>query len=150
MPYERPDSADRRCAVLDLLVLAASGFLVLPLLASVPSGSPRLPALVGADVAQAVATSLVLATASACAGLLALALAAAARRERLVRRRAGSALVYDFVPAIVLAVPPFALTAGLYLLVRRAVDPASQATRSFLWSTRSAPSPSRTASLRRQ
>jgi thiamine transport system permease protein len=121
----RADTADRRMRLLDLLVLAASGFLVLPLLASVLSGLPRLPALVGADVAQAVATSLVLATASACAScLMALALAAAARRERLVLRRAGSAVVYDFVPAIVLAVPPFALTAGLYLLVRRAVDPA--------------------------
>ena len=89
------------------------------------SGLQRLPALIDGDVAHALATSLVLATVSASVScLMALALAAAARRERLVRRHQGDALIYDLVPAAVLAMPPFALTAGLYLLVRRAVDPA--------------------------
>jgi thiamine transport system permease protein len=33
-------------------------------------------------------------------------------------------MLYDFVPAVVLAVPPFALTAGLFLLIRRIAEPA--------------------------
>jgi thiamine transport system permease protein len=55
---------------------------------------------------------------------MALALASAARLERISRRRPGRAMLYDFVPALVLAVPPFALTAGLFLIVRRIVEPA--------------------------
>jgi thiamine transport system permease protein len=70
-------------------------------------------------------TSLVVAFLSAgLACAMALALAAGARGERLVHRRRRRAMLYDFVPAIVLAVPPFALTAGLFLIVRRVMDPA--------------------------
>ncbi|WP_046864418.1 ABC transporter permease subunit [Microvirga massiliensis] len=120
----RPDSADRRLQLLDGLVLAVSAGLILPPLASVASGLSQIPAILDRDLAQAVLTSLMIASLSASAAcLVALALAAEARNERLQRRRPGLAMIYDFLPTVVLAVPPFALTAGLYLWIRRIADP---------------------------
>lgn len=125
LAIERPDAADPRLRVFDGVALAAAGLLVLPPLASVLAGVPHVPALLDADLARALATSLGIATLSAAAAAaMALALAAAARRSRLVRHRPGAAAAYEFIPATVLAVPPFALTAGLFLIVRRVADPA--------------------------
>jgi thiamine transport system permease protein len=120
----RADATDPRARFIDGAVLAVSGALILPLLASVLSGLPRLAALLDADLARAIATSLVLATVSALAACLMAVALAAARRDPALHHRPGRAMLYDFVPATVLAVPPFALTAGLFLLVRRVVDPA--------------------------
>jgi thiamine transport system permease protein len=125
-PMLRPDGSDTRLRVFDALALAAGALLVGPPLASLASGLLHLAAVLDRDFAQALATSLIVATLSAVlAGAMALALATATRHERLARRRPGLAGIYDAVPALVLAVPPFALTAGLYLLVRRVADPVA-------------------------
>jgi thiamine transport system permease protein len=125
LAIERPDAADRHVRVLDCMVLVVTALLILPPLASVASGLSRIPAILDRDLGQAVLTSVVLATLSASAAcLVALALAAEARDERLLRRRPGVAMIYDSLPAVILAVPPFALTAGLYLWIRGVTDPA--------------------------
>jgi thiamine transport system permease protein len=115
----RPDAGHPWLRAFDVGVLALAGLLVLPPLAAVLAGLPHLPRLLDADLARALLTSLALAVVSALAAcLMAVALADAARRP-------GASAVYGLVPATVLAVPPFALTAGLFLLVRRVADPAS-------------------------
>jgi thiamine transport system permease protein len=84
-----------------------------------------LPFILDRDLLQALSTSLAIAFTSAiltCSA--ALALASAARVERRSDRHSRRAMLYDFVPALVLAVPPFALTAGLFLLVRTVMEPA--------------------------
>lgn len=124
-PIPRPDTQDPRLAVLDWFVLALAGLLILPLLLSVLSSLASLQAVLDRELALAFLTSLLIAVSAAVtACLLALALAAAARRHRLERRPRAAAL-YDALPAIVLTVPPFALVAGLFLMVRRFMDPAS-------------------------
>jgi thiamine transport system permease protein len=126
LPMIRPDREDRRLRVLDGLVLLAAALLVAPPMASLASGLAHLAAVLDADFARALLTSLVIAALSAAtACLMALALATAARHERIARRRSGLAAIYDFVPALVLALPPFALTAGLFLVIRRIADPAA-------------------------
>jgi thiamine transport system permease protein len=115
----RPDAGHPWLRAFDVGVLALAGLLVLPPLAAVLAGLPHLPRLLDADLAGALATSLVLAVVSALAAcLMAVALAESARRP-------GASAIYSLIPATVLAVPPFALTAGLFLLVRRFADPAS-------------------------
>jgi thiamine transport system permease protein len=125
-PIPRPDAADPRLRLADAVVLATAAGLVGPPLASLAAGLVHLPAVIDRDFLRALLTSLGIATLSATAACgMALALATAARRERLTRRSPGTALVYDVVPALVLALPPFALTAGLFLLIRRVADPAA-------------------------
>ena len=85
----------------------------------------RFADILDTDLAKAFGTSLAIATAAATiACLLALALGAASRRYRLALRAPRVAAFYDLLPNMLLAVPPFALTAGLFLMIRRFVDPA--------------------------
>jgi thiamine transport system permease protein len=119
----RPDRRDRRLLAIDALVLVLTGLLVGPPLASIAAGAGALPAILDRDLAQALATSLAIGAASAALACgMAVALAAAAI-ETAGRRALGAGL-YEVVPVLVLAMPPFALAAGLYLLVRRFADPA--------------------------
>lgn len=123
LPVVRPDAADPRLRVLDGVVLAFGALLVLPLLLATLGGALALPRVLDADLAGAVGTSLVIAVVSASlACLLALALAKAAEAARSAQRHrlAGA---YDVLPALVLAIPPFALTAGLFLALRGLVTP---------------------------
>ncbi|RDI61782.1 ABC transporter permease subunit [Microvirga subterranea] len=123
---ERPDAAIGRLKVLDWLILAAGALFLVPLAFSVLSGVTHLLDVVDADLLQAAATSLAISTAAAIlACLMALALGSAARRQRLVERTPRLAALYDFLPNTLLAIPPFALTAGLFLLIRHIVDPAA-------------------------
>jgi thiamine transport system permease protein len=122
----RPDAAIRSLKLLDAVVLAAGGLFIAPLALSVLGGVTHLPDVLDGDLALAFATSLAIATAAATlACLLALALGTAARRQRFVRRQPRLAALYDFLPNSLLAIPPFALTAGLFLLLRRIADPAA-------------------------
>lgn len=119
----RPDAADPRLRRLDVAVLALGAALVLPLLAATLSGLPALPLVLDADLARAAATSAGIALVSAtiaCVLATALAGAAEAARARRARRIADA---YDLLPALVLAIPPFALTAGLFLALRGLVPP---------------------------
>jgi thiamine transport system permease protein len=82
--------------------------------------------VIDVDLLQAFATSLAVAAAAAIlACILALALASAARRRRIVLRSPRMAAFYDFLPDTLLAVPPFALTAGLFLMIQRFGDPST-------------------------
>jgi thiamine transport system permease protein len=122
----RPDAANRQLKILDGALLAGGALFIAPLALSVLSGMRHILDVMDADLLQAFATSLAIATAAASvACLLALALGAAARRQRIVLRSPRLGAFYDLLPNTLLAVPPFALTAGLFLMVRRFVDPAT-------------------------
>ena len=84
---DRPDASNPRLKLLDGIVLLVGALLIGPPLASLALSVPQLPALWDRDVAGALLTSLVIALVSAAATcLMALALASAARTERLSRR----------------------------------------------------------------
>jgi thiamine transport system permease protein len=122
----RPDAAHRGLKIADAAILIVATLFIAPLALSVLEGLRHVPGILDADLLKAFTTSLAIATAAASiACLLALALGDAARRERLVLRSPRLAASYDFLPNILLAVPPFALTAGLFLIVRRFADPAT-------------------------
>ncbi len=124
-PSRRPDAAHGGLKVLDAAVLFASAAFMVPLLMSVLTGARYTADILDADLLAAFATSLAISIVAALvACLLAVALGAAARRERLVVRSPRLAAFYDLLPNMLLAVPPFALTAGLFLMIRRSVDPA--------------------------
>ena len=100
--------------------LVAGALLVLPPLAAVAlSGIAALGSLLRADVAQAIATSFVIAVPAAlprrCA--LALGLAASARALRAAGPARAAAAAMSLPGGLILAVPPVAVSAGL---VRRA------------------------------
>jgi thiamine transport system permease protein len=120
----RPDEANRRLKIIDALILVGGGLFIAPLALSVLSGLRNIFDVVDADLLQAFATSVAIATAAALVACgLALSLASAARR-RMISRSRRLAAIYDFLPNSLLAVPPFALTAGLFLMIRPFVDPA--------------------------
>ncbi|WP_262027253.1 ABC transporter permease subunit [Microvirga sp. Mcv34] len=122
----RPDAKNRRLKILDAFVLVVSALFIGPLAFSVLTGLRSLPAVLDADLLRAFVTSLTIASAAAIlACLLAYALASAARRQRIVLRSPRVAAFYDLLPDMLLAVPPFALTAGLFLLIRRFGDPST-------------------------
>ncbi|HEV2566131.1 MAG TPA: ABC transporter permease subunit [Microvirga sp.] len=122
----RPDAKTRSLKLLDAAVLAISALFIAPLALSVLTGFRSMFDVIDADLLQAFGTSLTIATAAAIlACLLALALASAARRRRIVLRSPRIATFYDLLPDALLAVPPFALTAGLFLLIRRFGDPST-------------------------
>jgi thiamine transport system permease protein len=122
----RPDAKDRRLRIVDAIVLTVGALFIAPLGFSVLTGLRNILDIVGEDLFQAFVTSMIIAAAAAIiACLLALALASAARRRRLVLRSPRIAAFYDFLPDTLLAIPPFALTAGLFLLLQRFGDPSS-------------------------
>jgi thiamine transport system permease protein len=124
-PVDRPDAANANLKRVDAAVLGVAILLFAPPLGSLVLSLPHVASILDRDLAQALLTSLLVAFLSAVlACAMALALAYAARTERLSNHRPRRAMLYDFVPAAVLAVPPFALTAGLFLIVRRVMEPA--------------------------
>ncbi|WP_114943915.1 ABC transporter permease subunit [Microvirga calopogonii] len=121
----RPDAKNQRLKTLDAIVLVVSALFIGLLAFSVLTGFRSLPAVLDADLLRAFVTSLTIASAAAIlACLLAYALASAARRRRIALRSPRIAAFYDLLPDTLLAVPPFALTAGLFLLIRRFGDPS--------------------------
>jgi thiamine transport system permease protein len=122
----RPDATNDGLKVLDTVVLAVSALLIAPLAFNVLTGIRNMLDVIDVDLLQAFATSLAIATVAAIlACILALALASAARRRRIVLRSPRIAAFYDFLPDTLLAVPPFALTAGLFLMIQRFGDPST-------------------------
>lgn len=122
----RPDAKNESLKALDAAVLIVSALFIGPLAVSVLTGFRSMLDVVDADLLRAFVTSLTIATAAAIlACLLALALASAARRRRIALRSPRIAAFYDFLPDTLLAVPPFALTAGLFLLIQRFGDPSA-------------------------
>ncbi|MBM6593318.1 ABC transporter permease subunit [Microvirga pudoricolor] len=122
----RPDRTDRGLLAWDSLVLVLGLLFLAPPFLSVLAGLAHVAAVLDADFARAFATSIVIAALAALmACLMALALGGAARRFRLAARMPRLAALYDALPNTLLAVPPFALTAGLFLAIRPFVDPAT-------------------------
>jgi thiamine transport system permease protein len=122
----RSDAKNDGLKVLDTVVLAVSALFIAPLAFSVLTGIRNMLDVIDVDLLQAFATSLAVAAAAAIlACILALALASAARRRRIVLRSPRMAAFYDFLPDTLLAVPPFALTAGLFLMIQRFGDPST-------------------------
>ncbi|MGO4572137.1 ABC transporter permease subunit [Microvirga sp. 2TAF3] len=125
-PISRPDAADYRLRIIDTLILTLGAFFIAPLALSVLTGFRHIPDVLDADLLQAAVTSFAIAAAAATlACLLALSLGAAARSMRLVQRSPRVAALYDLLPNTLIAVPPFALAAGLFLMIRPIADPAT-------------------------
>jgi thiamine transport system permease protein len=121
----RPDSSNRRLRILDAGVLVIATLLLAPPLASVATGLSALAAILDADLAQALVASIAIAALSALGScVMAFALASTARHERLALRRPRVAALYGIIPAMAVAVPPLALATGVFLVLRRVVDPA--------------------------
>ncbi|QFU17713.1 ABC transporter permease subunit [Microvirga thermotolerans] len=121
----RSDARDRRLKAFDSAVLILGFGFIGPLALSVLTGLGHLGAVMDADLFQALATSLAIASAAAAlACCLALLLGAAARHRRFVLGSPRGASLFELIPNLLLAVPPFALTAGLFAIVRPLADPA--------------------------
>jgi len=121
---ERPDAAQTSTKAFDAAALTLGAVLVLPsLLAIALSGLAGFASLFRADVAEAFATSFAIAIPAALlALLLALGIAATARSLR-AEGRAGIAEGLSLSSATLLAVPPVAVSAGLFVVLRKATDP---------------------------
>ncbi len=120
----RPDAGDRRVRLVDRIVLAVGGLLVLPpLIAVALSGIAAFASLFAADVGKATATSFAIAIPAALISLLlALGLAATARALRGAGR-SGAAGLMSVSSGAILAVPPVAVSAGLFVVLRPLADP---------------------------
>jgi len=120
----RPDAAHPFMKVFDGAVLALAAALVLPPLLSVLlSGLAAAGTLLRSDMIEAAATSFLIAIPAALLALaLALALASAARRlSGAGHPRRAAAMTLP--GGLILAVPPVALSAGLFVILRPLADP---------------------------
>ncbi|MCB8822563.1 ABC transporter permease subunit [Microvirga rosea] len=121
----RPDAPNPPLMILDGFVLTAGLLFIAPLALSIFTGLGHITAVLDEDLLFALLTSLAIAAmASTLACSLALALGAAVRTHRVGFGSPRWAAVFDLIPNALLAVPPFALTAGLFLLIRPFVDSA--------------------------
>lgn len=120
----RPDAERGPVLLLDAAALALGALLVLPpLLAVALSGVAALRSLFRADVLQAALTSFAIAVPAACIAVgLALALAASARMLSGTGR-ANAATALTLPGSLILAVPPVAVSAGLFVVLRKVADP---------------------------
>jgi thiamine transport system permease protein len=120
----RPDAEFAAIRCWDAAVLALSAALVLPPLAAIAfSGLAALPSLLGVDVLRASATSFAIAVPASLLSVgLALALAVSAR-DRLRGGSGGEARAVSASGSLLLAVPPVAVSAGLFVILRPLADP---------------------------
>ncbi len=120
----RPDAQSAGMRAFDGAALTLGALLVLPpLLAVALSGVAGLASLLKADVARATATSFTIAIPAAVISLaLALGLAATARVLRRERRPHAAGLM-SLSSGAILAVPPVAVSAGLFVVLRPLTDP---------------------------
>jgi thiamine transport system permease protein len=121
---ERPDGAALGVRAFDGVMLLIGGALVLPPLAAVAiAGVAGLRSLVASDVLTATATSFAVAVPAALLALiLALALAASARALQVAGHFA-RAKAMSAPAGLILAVPPVAVSAGLFVILRSIADP---------------------------
>ncbi|MDQ0470869.1 ABC transporter permease subunit [Labrys wisconsinensis] len=124
-PIERPDRGVPALRLVDGLILLAAAGLILPPLAAIAWSGRAVLGTAGAQTALALATSLAVALPAA---LLALAAAMALARARAALAEAGArrlAALVTVAPLLIIAVPPLAFAAGLYLIARGVGDPAA-------------------------
>ncbi|MGH6924739.1 MAG: thiamine/thiamine pyrophosphate ABC transporter permease ThiP [Propylenella sp.] len=124
VPFGRPDVASPAIRALDAAAMALAALLVLPpLLAIGSAGISGIASLARSDAGQAVTTSFAIAIPAAILSLaLALGLAASARRLAS-SGRATKAAAMTMPASLILAVPPVALSAGLFVVLRPVADP---------------------------
>lgn len=117
---ERPDRELRRVRLADAAALVLACALVLPPIAAIlVDGLTALATLLEADVAVALATSIAIALpAGALAVALAVGIALLTRHLRLALRRPALADGASLAGLTILVTPPFALVAGLYVILR--------------------------------
>jgi thiamine transport system permease protein len=119
----RPDLASPALRTIDGLVLAIALAFLAPPVASILAGFAAVSSLLQADVLRAAGTSVAIAAAAAVTAVgLALALALSARDLRTRRRRPRAAGLYAGIAFAPLALPPFTLVAGLYVVLRGHVE----------------------------
>jgi thiamine transport system permease protein len=108
----------------DAAILVVAALLVIPPLAAVTlSGLAGVGSLLKTDLAEATATSFLIAVPAAAISLaLALGLAVSARRLA-ASGRTGVASAMTMPASIILAVPPVAVSAGLFVVLRPVADP---------------------------
>ncbi|MBZ6078527.1 ABC transporter permease subunit [Microvirga puerhi] len=124
-PMQRVDAADYRLKILDSVILLFGLLFLGPLALSVLVGLGSIPDILDLDLVGALMTSLTIAAiAGSLACSLALAIGAAVRHHRIAQASPRWAALLDLVPSALLAIPPFALTAGLFLLIRPWIDQA--------------------------
>jgi thiamine transport system permease protein len=115
----RPDLASGGLKVLDGAALVLAALILAPPILSVLQGVPALGQLADAEMLQALATSLGIATLAACVATgLALAMAMTAR----VPRWSGA---MNIASLALLGLPSMALVTGFYIWLRGMADPAS-------------------------
>lgn len=120
----RPDRAARGMRLLDLVVIIAGALFILPPLASiVVSGLAAIESLLRSDVARATMTSFAIAVPAALLAVsLAVGLALSVRRLRALGwLRSASAM--SLPSGLILAVPPVAVSAGLFVVLRPIANP---------------------------
>ena len=124
MAIARPDAAAPAVKAFDAAVLAIAALLVLPPLAAVGlSGLAGIGSLIRSDVGEAVATSFAIAIPAAILALaLALGLAASSRRLATSGHLAQAAAM-TMPGSLILAVPPVAVSAGLFVVLRPVANP---------------------------
>ncbi|MBU3730988.1 MAG: ABC transporter permease subunit [Beijerinckiaceae bacterium] len=111
----RADQGSLTLRRFDACIIALAILFLVPPLASLLDGVPVLFTVLSADMAQALTTSLILA---ACSAVLTTALAYAMARGALHGPRA----LYGGIAYLALAMPPFAMVAGLYFVLRPLAD----------------------------
>ncbi|MDQ3559100.1 MAG: ABC transporter permease subunit [Pseudomonadota bacterium] len=121
---ERPDADYRPILILDAAALVLGALLVLPPLVAVAlSGVAAVRSLFQAEVLSAALTSFAIALPAAGIAVgMALALAASARALAL-NGRLGTANALTLPGGLILAVPPVAISAGLFVVLRTVADP---------------------------
>lgn len=125
LTYDRPDIGHRSTMIADAIALCAGALLILPpLMAVATSGAGAWARLSAPDLFGALATSLAVAVpAGLLAVALALGLASLIRYLRLTAQQPYAADAVGLAALVVLIVPPFAITAGLFVVLRRVADP---------------------------
>jgi thiamine transport system permease protein len=120
----RPDTTAPAVRAFDAAVLSVAALLVLPPLVAVGlSGLAAIGSLLRADVGQAILTSFAIAIPAAILSLLlALGLASSARRLATSGHLA-RATAMTVPGSVILAVPPVAVSAGLFVVLKPIADP---------------------------
>lgn len=118
-PMARPDRESRPLLWLDVAAIGVALALVAPIMLAVLPGAQRLPSLLAPDIGRAALASLLIAAmAAALAVTLGLLLASAAASAPLGRPSPGRARIVEATVLALVALPPFALVAGLFVLLR--------------------------------
>ncbi|MHB2168452.1 ABC transporter permease subunit [Alsobacter sp. R-9] len=121
----RPDAASGALRLADAAVLVAGTLFLAPLALSVATGAGAIRSLADAEVLRATAASIAIAATAAVLAVTAAVALALAGRDLRSARHGTTAAAFGHVAVIPLAVPPFTLVAGLFVVLRGHVDVAT-------------------------